>query len=493
MPRDNITRRRALRASAAGLMLAAAGCSSDGGSQDGDGGTDGGGDGGGGEQTTAQSGSDGGDGGDSEVHLLMDYTSEAWQKRWEETLVPGFKEEHPDTSVNVEYVGFQGNSEQRLTTLIQSGNPPNAYQGSPNETSDLLLEDQGTPTNEVVDFLQETNGEIWYDEIIQFGPDNDYYYVPHGIYTVGTVSYRSDIYDQLGLEVPGTWDELLTNVEEIDTDSDIDARGYSVGAGKAGKADSEFDTYLSCADAEIFRWKSDAQEEVELWFPEDKVVETLSFMEQLAEYSTDPSSNSWAGTLKYWAGGRIAHLWHLNAWSAGIADAAGVSSIARNTDIFQTPIKDGEDPPHRGDTTLDSAFLLDAGGKEQTKEFFKYIYNSPQRTAENLLLEPMRFLPPYKGFMENETYKNAEVFQKYDGHLYDLNKKCFDEVMPNLSSPDVPTTAITWYVQRFPITSEMVNQVIVQGRNKTDAYRDARAKLEERTSEAREKREAVFG
>ena len=420
-----------------------------------------------------------------EIHILMDYASDAWEDRWEKTLIPAF-EENTGVSVNMEYVGFQGNSEQRLQTLMQSGDFPNSYQGSTSETADIISSGNAVPVTDVNERIQETNGEFaWDPSLITYSGDQ--WYLPHLTYAVGSVSYRKDIFDRLGLKPAETWDDLLSNAEAIDTDGNTDARGYNVGGTKAGQATSEFITYLRCNGGGVFDWKGSAQEEVELWFDQDQVVETLEFMNQLAEYSPDPSATTWTASLKYWAGGRVAQCWHLNAWTAGIAEGAGVDSIAKNTEIAPTPVNQGADPMDRGFISPDGATILDTEGSQATKDFFAYIYGTKKRTIDNLLMEPMRSFPPYKGLMEEDAYKNAEVFQKYDGHLYDLNQQVADEVVPKLSNPDRPTTPETRYVNRFSILAEMVNRVLVVGDSPQIAYEEARGRLEERLAEGKER------
>lgn len=87
------------------------------------------------------------------------------------------------------------------------------------------------------------------------------------------------------------------------------------------------------------------------------------------------------------------------------------------------------------------------------------------------------------------TYRDAEIFQKYDGHLYDLNKKNAEEVLPELSNPECPTTPATRYVLRYPVLAVMVNRVLVAHESPKAAYDEARSKLEERLQEGKEKAE----
>lgn len=477
---DGLDRRTFVEGMSTGLIAATAGCfGNDGNGNGGGNGNGNGGGNGGGDQPEVD-----------EIHILMDYANEAWQDRWENELIPGYEDEY-GVSVNMEYVGFQGSSEQRLQTLMQSGDFPNSYQGSTTETADIILDGNAVPVTDVNEDLTATNGEFaWDPSLITYGEEQ--WFIPHLTYTAGTISYRTDIFDDLGLEPPETWDDLLSNAEAIDADGNTEARGYNVGGTKSGQATSEFRTLLRCAGGGLFRWKSDAEEEVEVWFDEDRALETLEFMGQLAQYSPDPSQTTWTASLKYWAAGRVAQCWHLNAWTAGIADGAGVESIARNTDIVPTPVKQGADPLDRGFISPDGATVLDTEGTEETKDFFRYIYAAEDRTVENLLMEPMRSFPPYADTLEVDAYKNADIFQKYDGHLYDLNKKNAEEVVPKLSNPERPTTPATRYVLRDSMLAEMVNRVLVANESPKAAYDEAYSRIEKRLKEGKEKAKGTF-
>jgi len=465
---DNLDRRRFIGALGAGAATVAAGCS---------GTTDGEDESGEASQTETTENVD-------EIHLLMDYASDPWQTRWREEIIPKFEEES-GVPVNMEFTGFQGTSEQRLQTLIQSGEFPNSYQGSTEETADIIAGGNAVPVTDVNEDTQETNGEFAFDpSLITY--EGEQWYVPHLIYATGTISYRIDIFDELGLDPAETWSELLSNAEAIDNDGNADARGYNVGGTKTGQSGVELETLLRCAGGGVFRWKTEAQEEAEVWFDEDRVIETLEFMQQLAQYSPNPTKTTWTQSLKYWAAGQVGQCFFLGAWPAGVAESADVSSVAQNTDITPLPVKEGADPIDRGYISPDSATLFDTDGSEATKEFFRYLYGSEERVIENLLMQPMRSFPAHEGILEKDAYRNADVFQKYDGHLYDLNQKVRDEVLPKLSNPERPTTLATEYAGRFPILAETVNNVLAVGETPKSAYDKARPRLEQRLQEGKE-------
>lgn len=469
-------RRRLLRLSSAGIAASLAGCSGSGGddtteSPDGDGGTD---------QTTqtatqTENPSD-------PIHVLTDYNTEAWQKRWEDELVPGFKQE-TGNEVDVEYSGFQGKGEQRLQTLIQAGDAPEIFHAAITQMGGLALGGRLASVNGVNEYTAEQNGGLIAPIPAYQGTE---LVAVTALYANITHNYRADVYDQLSLSKPGTWSAWLDNLESIAEDSDIEARGIAVPGQKVGQGQAFFRSLLRANDASVFGWGDD--DETVLSFPEEKVVETLEYVQQLGEYSPDPSSISWGPSLKFYAGGRVVHMSSVSPWGAGVAYAAGVDSIAKNTEIFASPKNDGTSPPDRGLTQYDGAGILsDSSRPEAAKEFHKYMFANPDRTAKNLLTDPMRWLSPFPDIFENDTYTNADIFQAYDGHLLKLMKEMRDEQLPQLDNRDVPRGPVSWYVFRAPILPEMLNQVLVVGDSPQKAYDDAAEKFETRIQEAKEK------
>ncbi|MFB6170623.1 MAG: hypothetical protein ABEJ06_05685 [Haloarculaceae archaeon] len=114
-------------------------------------------------------------------------------------------------------------------------------------------------------------------------------------------------------------------------------------------------------------------------------------------------------------------------------------------------------------------------------------YEDKEAVITNHAMEPTRFMPVYDGIIEDDQYKDIDLLGKYDGHLYDLNQKVRTELMPEFDGEDRVFGLQRMYVMRFPLISEMMNQVLIQGRNKTDAYRECRDKFEQRLGEGREK------
>lgn len=423
-----------------------------------------------------------GNGDSDEVHVLTDYNTDAWKSKWEDEYVPGFEEE-TGTSVNIEYVGASTAGDQRLQTLIQAGDAPTLYTATFEQVPGLIAQNRTHAVDDTLDELEETNGETLFRDNVTINGQATF--MPRGTYTYSFL-YRTDVYERLGLSVPETWDELLENARVIDEDPETDARGFAIGGGNNLKAATHFQILMATAGGGRYQWATEG-EEAEVWLEEDHITAALEFANEISEYSLDPSSQTWAGSVGNWIAGDAAQDFHLNAWPAGAAYRAA-PEIGLNTGVALPPVREGADPLDRGGISIEGgAVMKDSTNPEGGKEFWKYLHRDPDTIAETFLQEPMRFIPAYESVMESDTYTSAEFFQVEDGYFLELNRKIVDEHIPELGSPERPQTPATLYANSHPWDSDMMNAVLVQDRSVSDAYEQGVSAAEQRLSEGKER------
>mgnify|MGYP000150348121 FL=1 len=472
MTRNASTRRRFLIGTSAGLAAVTAGCSSGGGTT----------------TTTSSSGNSNTNSGTTtantaEVHVMTDYANDAWQSEWENTIKPDFTDNYKPP-LNLEFVGLQGESRNRLNTLLQSGNPPELFSSTITEVGDLVARGQTASVTDIVDEFASNNGDVLARSTIDVAGDT--HKVPHGLYLGGTLNYRQDVYDALGLSVPKTWDELVENAKAIDeAGGDLEkVRGFAVSAKDSGKAGSDFTNFLYNAAGNFYRYTNEDETEVEIDFPEEKVKASLRTMKELAKYSPDPSGLSWASTIQNWVVGRVGQCLMNNAWLCGVAYANDIPSVAKATNQALFPKREQSlDPIDRGWALIDGwTFLSGADNPTGAKNLMRTMYGSPSKTAKRNLIEPMRFLPAYENVIETDAYQSAEIFQAEDGIFLEKNRHCIENIAPELGG-DRPSTPASLYAGRFPIDSEMVNAYIVLDEDLDTVYQNARQKLKTRLEE----------
>jgi multiple sugar transport system substrate-binding protein len=486
----SLSRRRAIAAAGAMGATGLAGCTG-GGDDGGVGGNDGGSDG-------NDSGSDGG--GDTEQPggeflFLTDYNNEAWQAKWEKTLTPAFEEES-NYEVRMEYSGFSGSQESRLANLIQSGDPPALQSSTFEQVGDLWASSQLSNVGDVVAAAEENSGELIgrpYHE------GDRYWELPHGAY-VGVFMYRTDVYDELGLEVPTSFQDVLENARAID-ESSTDIRGYGLAGSKVGKAHDEFQTYLNnMGVAELQFANPDAENlaeaEVEVWFPEEEIVTLLEFQKELAQYSPDPTGIGWGSSIRNYIGGQFAQQYHLNSWPAGAAGGAGVDAIAENTAVAPMPLwEEGgitKEDSMLSNPTMDGHHLFEeATSREGGREFLEFLYaDDAERGARMYETEPTRFLPAYSDVITSDTFESYPLFQEYPNLLKNL-QQVSNEILPEYyGNSDMPgilaNSPIGVYYYRFFHQAEMVNQVVTDTATPQEAYEFGLQRAEEIVAEAQD-------
>ena len=476
MTRNQISdtnRRRVLQGTGAGLAAMMAGCLGGGGNGDGDGN-------GGGQDPSEL----------PDVFMLTDYNNEPWQAKWED-LSSTFTEE-TDIGTNIEYSGMSGDQENRLATLIQSGDPPDVNTSTFDQVADVWSTDGLATTNEVVEAAESVNGDLLATPLTV---DDDIWQVPHGYY-VSNFHYREDIYEELGLDVPSTFSEVLENARVID-ESDLEIRGYGLAGKKVGKSQDEFQVHLSQMGVSGVgvRWKDpDARDELEMWWPEEEITTLLQFFKDISEYSPDPTSLGWSSSISNYLGGQFAQQYHLNHWPAGIAAASDIPQVAYNTKTRALPYW-GEGGASKGDSWLwepaPDGHHIFAGGDNTAgaRQWLEFCYgDSLERSASMYQQEPTRFLPIYADVLESDTFQGFSFWEGENQQLLDelvkIQEVQFGEHYGNVPESDL-ADPVALYVTRQWFYGEMVNRVVTGTDSVQEAYEWGRDRLMTRLEEGR--------
>lgn len=152
---------------------------------------------------------------------------------------------------------------------MQAQDPPTIFHASLPEIGDLVNQEQ---LAEVGDILEDEWGEPVFKYLLAPN-EGEIVSVPHGPY-IGCLQYREDLYEELDLEVPETWDDLVENARAID-EMDNEVRGFALPAAPAGKPDADFSCWIANAGGERFRWTDD---EVELVYEGDDVMAVFDLL-----------------------------------------------------------------------------------------------------------------------------------------------------------------------------------------------------------------------
>jgi len=480
--RDRESRRGYLKLTGAGMAAMLAGCSGNGGN---------GSDGNGSDPTTPTTTTTPDPAQLGEVHWLSDYNNEAWQTKWDE-LTSSFEAE-TGIQTNIEFVGGQGSGEQRLSNLIQAGDTPDLFTSNPVSVANLFANGSMVPLADMVDEITSVNGEITAEPVLRDDQGTPYE-VPHGYY-VGTLLYREDIYEALGLSEPDSFEELRSNAQAIEETDQFETRGFMLPAAKNEPlAAAVFRQFFNHMGHGRFRWKSDAQEEAEVWFPKEPAVELLNYFKELAQYSPPPSKNGFASGLQDWGGSAYAHMVHLNLWPGGVA-AAIDPEVAKNTGVTNVPLDDGinaEEVPITLTSSVDGHYVFgDGNNTPGAKRLLLYMYGrDAETTAELYAQEPMRFLPGYKEILQTDTFTGLDYFNKFPSHVEKLQRieqigeKYFNNV-EEINS--VMSSGPVMYAGQALLLATLMNDVLVVGMDPGEAVDKYKSDVSDRLEEGKQR------
>jgi raffinose/stachyose/melibiose transport system substrate-binding protein len=176
------TRRWLVGATAATTALALAGCA-------------GGGDGGGGDV--------------SELSVYIDSTPSSVDL-WE-GLEAAYEAENPDIDIKLETHPAGGEGDNLIKTRLSTGDMSDLFWYNSGSLMQALNPDQTLVPLGDEDWAGSLN-ENFVDAV---STDNGLYGAPVGTSFAGAVIYNKDIYSELGLEIPRSWDEFMANNEAI--------------------------------------------------------------------------------------------------------------------------------------------------------------------------------------------------------------------------------------------------------------------------------------
>ncbi|GAB3601520.1 ABC transporter substrate-binding protein [Microbacterium tumbae] len=155
-------------------------------------------------------GGDGADGGQIELTALIADSGESAEAL--EALGAAFTEENPDITISVVTQPGGGEGDNLMKTKLNTG-----------EMEDLFGYNSGSQLQGLQpdSFLVDLSDEPWVADLDEnmktvVSGQNGLYGTPMGTSFAGAVFYNKPIYEELGLEVPATWDEFAANNDAIE-------------------------------------------------------------------------------------------------------------------------------------------------------------------------------------------------------------------------------------------------------------------------------------
>jgi ABC-type glycerol-3-phosphate transport system substrate-binding protein len=151
----------------------------------------------------------------SSISILVDNSELATTQM--NALAEAFEADNPDIDVDVQTRPQGSEGDNLVKTRLATGEMTDMFAYNSGSLFQALSPD---------DNLTSVGDEAWVDKLDEnfktvVSTDDGLYGVPLGQAFGGAVLYNKDIYEQLGLEIPKTWDEFIANSEAVKAAGDI--------------------------------------------------------------------------------------------------------------------------------------------------------------------------------------------------------------------------------------------------------------------------------
>jgi multiple sugar transport system substrate-binding protein len=196
-------------------------------------------------------------------------------------IIERFQTANPDITVTLDHADLN-TLLPKLSAQLRAGTSPDVAFFSPRYVNDLVVQNALV---ELGDVFQEI-GDLP-EKLLVPTPDGKIYDIPAVTESIG-LYYRTDLFEEAGLEPPKTWDEWLAAAEKLTVDKDGDGKIDQYGFGFCGDPNQLGFAFQSLT------WSNggnyfDAENRVTIDAPE--VVEALEFLGKMSKFAPPGAEN----------------------------------------------------------------------------------------------------------------------------------------------------------------------------------------------------------
>lgn len=344
---------------------------------------------------------DGGTGSDDKVIRIASAESAAPVM---EVLQDAAEEYEADTGVqvNIEAVPLT-DIYTKVNSVVGTSNEYDAFlTGFFGHISLFEDEDMLVPVD---DAIEELGGvEDFYDGRLLFPIDGKTYWIPFD-FNLAFGVIRTDWLEEVGMEIPTTWDEMLAVSKAFDELGE-DRSGLIMPLKGDDSSNWITSQVLWSNEVEIF----DDEWNVILDQGEmaDRTTEALGMLQDLHQYMPARADNaSYADMIESFVGGQAG----ISFYTGRIFDntIAEDETMLDNVAIFGFPSADGE-----GITAslgYDGWGIFDTDQVDETKKFTTWFYEN--RLVDMLATSPLHYQPAQKSIYDREDWQSIPTIEKY--------------------------------------------------------------------------------
>lgn len=342
----------------------------------------------------------GGDSGETVIRIASAETAEASM----EVLREAATEYEAETGIKVEVEAIPlADIYTKVNSVVGTSSEYSAFlTGFFGHVALFQGEDRLVPVDDVIEELGGV--EDFYDGQVLFPIDGDTYLIPYD-YNSAFGFIRTDWLDEVGMEIPTTWDEMLAVSEAFD----------GLGDGKSGlvmplKTDgsSTWLTSLVLWANEVEIFDDDGNVIIDEGEMGERTTESLAMLQELYQFMPDRANNaSYADMIELFVGEQVG----ISFYSGRLLDTiiAQDPAMLDNVEIFGFPMANGDGTA----VTLasDSLSVFNTDHADETKEFVTWFYKN--KLVDLLASSPLHFQPAQKSIFEREDYQAIPSIAEY--------------------------------------------------------------------------------
>ena len=375
--------------------------------------------------------------------------------------VEAFEAENPSIKINIETLTYDV-VYQRMMAGMNSDTMPNIFNGIEGHIAFMQSKDA---LADVSDIIESKGGrdafiEKYLDWVTK---DGAVYAVPDWALYQG-VWYRKDLFEEKGLEIPKTWDELkevaAALTEDTDGDGQTDIYGMAIPMDRNMVAQQTYSQFLYSAGVNIFDPETGAYQFGE---KKEEAIKALDAMLEIYEESSPAGSVDWSWTdfRNALANGDIAMT---SEWGAVVAIAQEQNpEMLENLSVFPIPGPDAD--TYGENASFGGAYYMAIGKStdekmEASKKFVEFLFES-DNVAERANSRPIYALPALKEAFESDTYKNNDMVKMFQSELDTI----FDKILPyeERSGFEAGLTNSAGQIESSNLMGDAIQNVVLQG------------------------------
>lgn len=412
----------------------------------------------------------------TELTMWTMHTTEAMIETLD-AQVAAFEEQNPDIKINVETLTYDV-VYQRMMAGMNSDTMPNIFNGIEGHIAFMQSKDALVDVSDIIEskggreaFVEKYLDWVTKDDIVYAVPDWALY---QGVW------YRKDLFEENGIEIPKTWDELKAAAAKLTQDTDGDGKtdiyGMCIPMDRNMVAQQTYSQFLYSNGVNIFNPETG---EYEFGDKKEQAVEALNAMLDIYHESSPEGAINWTWTdfRTALAKGEIAMT---SEWGAVVAIAEEQNpEMLENLSVFPFPGTDAS--TYNQNASFGGAYYMAIGKStdekiEASKRFVEFLFET-DNVAERANSRPIYALPAMNEAFESDTYQNDEMVQKFSSEMEDI----FENIIPyeERSGFEAGLTNSAGQIESSNLMGDAIQNVVLNGWSTEQAVDYMDEKLQE--------------